>query len=108
MKSLLKVVSCVLLFSSAILLISCGHEFWATSSSTNPTGATSTFVFTANNGAGNLSEFTVGSTGALTAVSSSPVTVASGIVSVAANSAGTLVFAVTANGGLYSYTVNRT
>src|SRR3954469_4227131 len=97
MKKLWNVVSPAVLFLSAFVLTSCGHDFWTTSTATNPSGAVSKFVFVANNGGGSLSEYTVGTTGALTSISGSPISVASGVVSVAANSAGTLVFAVSAN-----------
>ena len=107
-----RVVVLSLLSFCAILLTSCGHDFWATNNSGSGGGSSLRFVYAGNlnnNGGGSVSEYTVGSGGALTSVTGSPVSAGSGIVSVATNSSGTFLFAAngSSSGGVYAFTVNR-
>jgi 6-phosphogluconolactonase (cycloisomerase 2 family) len=97
-------------FTAAILLTGCGNfgsGFFQdpnTSTTTTATATTGDYVYSVNSG-NTLSEFSVGSA-ALTPVSGSPVTLATGLnaASVAVSRANTFVF-VGGDGGIYVYTI---
>lgn len=113
-----RTISLLGLIFLALIMLACGHDFWApanpgSSSGNNPTGAVTKFAFAANfnnGGAGSVSAYTVdNSSGALTAVANSPFTTgANGTIAVGADTSGKFVFAANQAGGVSAFTVDRT